>query len=59
MNGKKYIPAPYKSGCNVIKRYEEKFTTKGGFSGACTMVDYIDKKKRLVIGFVMFVKWGG
>ena len=51
-----YTPIPYRNPNKVVKIYKE-FYTDGKNESIITYVDYIDKKNRLIEGYVMFVKW--
>lgn len=52
-----YTPIPFRKPNKIVDKYEKPFVDDVGNKAMITYVDYIDKKKRLVEGYVMYVKW--
>jgi len=52
-----YRPVPFRPGNKVVKQYTVDFIDKAGNMAEITKIDYMDKKKKIVEGFVMYVKW--
>ena len=52
-----YMPAPYKPGCKIIKKWEEPFEDKVGNKAIITKVNFTNSKGRLIEDFTMFVRW--
>ncbi len=52
-----HIPLPYKNTNKVIKEYILPFKDNVGNYADITYIDFLDKKKKLVKGYVMFIKW--
>jgi len=51
-----YVPIPMRKGNKVVKRYIEKYIEPNR-SAILTKVDYIDRKKKLNIGYILYIKW--
>jgi hypothetical protein len=52
-----YKPLPFREG-NTIKRvYKELFIARGRYKALVTYADYLDKKNKLVEGFILYIKW--
>ena len=51
------MPAPYKPGCKIIKKWEEPFEDKVGNKAIITKVNFTNSKGRLIEDFTMFVRW--
>ena len=52
-----YIPIPYRPPNKVVRKYDEPYIDDVGNKAMITYVDYIDKKKKLIESYVMFIKW--
>ena len=57
MKTEPYIPIPYRKGNKFLKKYENPFVDRAGNRAMITYMDYIDKKGKLVEGYVFCVKW--
>ena len=52
-----WVPLPFRDGNKITLKYKERFTDRVGNTGTYTKVDYLDKKKKLNEGYILFVKW--
>ena len=52
MKIKPYVPLPYRN--KVVKKYDKPFVDAVGNEAIIT---YVDKKKVLIEGYVMYIEW--
>ena len=52
-----YTPIPFRKPNKIVKKYTEPFEDLVGNKAIITCVDYIDKKKKIVENYVLYVKW--
>lgn len=52
-----YVPLPFRKPNKVVKKYTEPFCDAVGNKAMIAYVDYIDKNKKLVTEYVMYIKW--
>ena len=52
-----YHPIPFRSGNKILLEYESDFDDGYGHRAILSLVDYEDKKGRLVKGYVLRVVW--
>jgi len=52
-----FIPVPYRKGNKFLRKYEVPFVDRVGNKATLVLIDYIDKKGKLIEGYTMCVKW--
>jgi len=57
-NIKPYTPIPYRKGNTLLRNYKEGFIDKVGNRAIINYVDFKDSKGRIVLNYVMQIKWG-
>lgn len=52
-----YVPIPFRKPNKFVRKYDKPFIDGVGNKAIITYVDYTDKKKNLIEGYVMYIKW--
>ena len=52
-----YYPVPFRKPNKCVKTYEKPFDDGFGNTATITYADYMDKKGKLITGFVLYIRW--